>query len=368
MTHLCISLRYYIMEAFLDEFCLQSQNDVNQEDFELTFRYQFLAPPVEVLPEEIQGPYTDEVSETQKLADKFGAKKFALPETESLWYMGQSKEHRHLLKHPVITSFLWCKWTRIRRFVNRNMRFYMFFVMLLTWYIFENYGGESLKSPETKTIPAFYALYVVFSCVMLLLVIRDVVTDFKDLMRQEQIMLDSGVEMMSSPGVSRVKMILSYWVEGLFLTSLCLVLFLFLGFGVSVLSTALSVLLVLMAGRELFQMCVSLRRYVFTLENWVEIVLIAFVSFLLFAPDEGQTELKRHFAGISLLLSWGEMITFIAKHPRLTRYNVYVTMFFNVLKTFAFFLLWYGCYILAFSMGFYIMLQKVGKCYHVAGQ
>ena len=113
------------MESFLDEFCLQSQNDVNQEDFEVTFRYQFLAPPVEVLPAEVQGPYADDYNETQKLSEKYGAKKFALPETESLWYMGQSREHRHLLKHPVITSFLWCKWTRIRRFVNRNMRFYM---------------------------------------------------------------------------------------------------------------------------------------------------------------------------------------------------------------------------------------------------
>lgn len=38
----------------------------------------------------------------------------ALPETETLWYLSQSKIHRHLLKHPVITSFLWLKWTRIR--------------------------------------------------------------------------------------------------------------------------------------------------------------------------------------------------------------------------------------------------------------
>ena len=55
----------------------------------------------------------------------------------------------------------------------------------------------------------------------------------------------------------------------------------------------------------------------------------------------------------------GELITFVAKHPRLTRYNVYVTMFFNVLQTFAYFLLWYGFYIFAFGMGFYIMLHKV---------
>ena len=229
--------------------------------------------------------------------------------------------------------------------------------MLLTWFIFENYGGSSLKSLETNTIPVFYGLFVVFSCIMLLLIIRDWITDIKDMMRQEQIMMDSGVEVltMRSPSVSYLKLMLSNWVECLFLASLCLVLAL----GVPVLSTALTILLALLAGRELFQMSVSLRRYVFTLENWIEIAMVAFVSVLLLVPDQGHNELKRHLAGLSLLLSWGELITFIAKHPRLTRYNVYVTMFFNVLKTFAYFLLWYGCYIFAFSMGFYIILQKV---------
>ena len=38
-----------------------------------------------------------------------------LPETEPLWYMSQIKEHRRLLNHPVITSFLWMKWRRIRK-------------------------------------------------------------------------------------------------------------------------------------------------------------------------------------------------------------------------------------------------------------
>jgi len=40
--------------------------------------------------------------------------RYPLPETDSLWYLSQSRNHRHLLKHPVITSFLWLKWMRIR--------------------------------------------------------------------------------------------------------------------------------------------------------------------------------------------------------------------------------------------------------------
>jgi len=340
------------MESFLDEFCLESKNDVNHEEFEVTFKYNFLAPPVEILPSEVQGPYTD-IEETEKISEKHAKKKFALPETESLWYMGQSKEHRHLLRHPVITSFLWCKWTRIRRYVNRNMRFFMFFVMILTWFIFENFGGQKLKSKENGTIPEFYGLFVLFSVAMLCFILRDWFTDVKDIVRQEQIMLDSGHDRSPSP-VSYLKLILSNWIEGVFIVAMAFVLWL----GSSVLPYALMILLAVLAGRELFQMAVSLRRYFFTVENWIELTMIVLVSVILFLPDDGNRELKRHLAGISLLLSWAELITFVAKHPRLTRYNVYVTMFYKVLASFFFFLLWYIFFIVAFGLGFYIILHK----------
>ena len=348
------------MESFLDEFCLQSEKDVNHDEFKVTFDYQFLAPPVDALPKEVQGPYADS-DEAQSASEGKSKKRFALPETESLWYMAESKEHRHLLKHPVITSFLWCKWTRIRRFVNRNLRFYMFFVMLLTWFIFQNYGGKTLKSEQTDTITAFYGLFVAFSSIMFFLVMRDWVHEVGEVnekRRREQIVKDSEWEEeegMRPPDLTYCELVLSNWVEFLFLASLVLVLV----FGVPLLSWALSVLTALLAGREVFQMTVSLRRYFFTLENWVEVAMVGLVSFLLFGPDEDSYELKRQLAGICLLLSWAELITFAARHPRLTRYNVYVTMFLNVLKTFAFFLLWYVFYILAFGMGFYIMLHKV---------
>ena len=84
--------------------------------------------------------------------------KQALPETECLWYMGQSKAHRHLLKHPVVTSFLWLKWQKIRGYFNRNLRFYLLFVTTLTWYIFASFGGVSTRNlnetllKENKTV------------------------------------------------------------------------------------------------------------------------------------------------------------------------------------------------------------------------
>jgi len=117
---------------------------VTQEDFELTFNYSFLAPPVD------SKVYDEHDKEGQKLIEKA-----ALPETESLWYMSMSKEHRHLLKHPVlisilntasckkpeffllyfqvITSFLYLKWGQIASYFNRNLRFYCLFALCSTW-------------------------------------------------------------------------------------------------------------------------------------------------------------------------------------------------------------------------------------------
>ena len=111
------------MEDFLDDFCLGYTGDVNHDNFEITFNYSFLAPPKEDLPPESRFDNEDDVDpESQKLEAANSAEKVPLPETQSLWYIGQSKDHQHLLKHPVITSLLYLKWNRIRRYFNRNLR------------------------------------------------------------------------------------------------------------------------------------------------------------------------------------------------------------------------------------------------------
>lgn len=118
------------LESFLDDHCLQSNCgpavDVQHHGLEITFDYSFLAPPGEDLPRDIR-PQQQPDEENASLNNLSGSGRDSscpLPETESLWHIGQSKQHRHLLKHPVITSFLWCKWTRIRRYFNRNLRYH----------------------------------------------------------------------------------------------------------------------------------------------------------------------------------------------------------------------------------------------------
>ena len=349
------------MEDFLDEFCITSKHDVNHENFEITFNYSFLAPPKEDLPAESQAELRiedEDDAENQKLNSKDGNQKFALPETQSLWHMGQSKEHRHLLKHPVITSFLYLKWGRIRRYFNRNVRFYLLFVFILTWYIFENFGGEAIRTVGKDTIPFWHLLFIIFAVLIFIFVLRDWIMDIKDLMRAEKVKRNNpggGEEPLSSSKLFCV-IIFSNWVEVL--------LILFMGtvglVGYRALEPALVALLLLLVIREFFQVTVSLKRYIFSPENWMEVSMIILITIIIAAPDD-YYDMKRHLSAISIVLSWAELITLIGKHPKLTRYNVYVTMFYKVMGTFFFFLVWYMFFIIAFGLGFYIMLHKEPK-------
>ena len=123
----------------------------------------------------------------------------------------------------------------------------------------------------------------------------------------------------------------------------------------------LVILLSILTVREVFQVTASLKRYILSLENILELVMMSLLAYLLFDPDnpgDCECQLKRHVSSLVILLSWIELIVLVAKHPRLSRYNVYISMFYKVLQTFFSFLLWYSLFLMAFAFGFYIMLHK----------
>ena len=80
------------------------------------------------------------------------------------------------------------------------------------------------------------------------------------------------------------------------------------------------VLVCILAAREGFQLMVSVRRYILSPENWIEVAMIILVCILLFHPDtEDGIALKRHMAAFAIVLSWTELITLLGKHPKLSR-------------------------------------------------
>ena len=94
-------------------------------------------------------------------------------------------------------------------------------------------------------------------------------------------------------------------------------------FGSKSLFAALLISTILLTVREFFQVTVSLRRYILSPENWIEVTTIILIGIILFHKDdlEDSKTLKRHLSAIAIVLSWAELITLVGKHPKLTRYE-----------------------------------------------
>jgi len=104
-----------------------------------------------------------------------------------------------------------------------------------------------------------------------------------------------------------------------------------------------------------------LKRYFFDVENIMELLMLVVTAVILYVPDSqivNGCETKRHLAAFVIVLAWATLITLTGRHPKMARYNIYVTMFCKVLKSFILFLTWYSFFIIAFGLGFYIMLHK----------
>ena len=66
---------------------------------------------------------------------------------------------------------------------------------------------------------------------------------------------------------------------------------------------------------------------------WSTKIFYFLVGIILWGDDSYfDCHYKRHFAAIALVLSWSELITLVARHPKLAKYNIYVTMFYKVLE------------------------------------
>ena len=213
---------------------------------------------------------------------------------------------------------------------------------------------------------------------MLVSILKDFKEDVRDVIRKnKQDDENQGV------GCGQIVAIcLSNWIE----VALLVGLFFILIFGEKLLLYALIVLTLMLIVREFFQLTVSLRRYIVSPENWIEVSVLVLTVMIVHPDTDVNTEdLKKHLSAIAIVLSWAEAITLIGKHPKLTRYeiechqlfvyiflgkykiqlpiffhryNVYVHMFYKVMGTFFFFLIWFVLFIVAFGLGFYIMLHK----------
>lgn len=73
-------------------------------------------------------------------------------EMEVFKYIACNGAFKHLLKHPLLSSFLFLKWHRIRRVLYANFAFYVIFYFLLNAYILSMTYDSSTSKNETQMV------------------------------------------------------------------------------------------------------------------------------------------------------------------------------------------------------------------------
>ncbi|KAF2905466.1 hypothetical protein ILUMI_00709 [Ignelater luminosus] len=129
------------LETHLDE-CLEVniENNINKENFIATYNYRTIMPPRRIKNEDKVNKNAHDAEAANKLIAE--EMQQLASETQVISYISKSAELRHLLKHPVVTSFLYIKWHRIRWFFFTNLAFYIAFCLSLILYILVVYGGN----------------------------------------------------------------------------------------------------------------------------------------------------------------------------------------------------------------------------------
>ena len=100
--------------------------------------------------------------------------------------MAQIPEHRHLMSHPTVTSFLWMKWRKIRRFFYFNLAFYLLFMGVMTAYVLQvnivdtktsevSSSQSSTEETPKTTSPATTALFWTSLLLLIVLTLRELV-------------------------------------------------------------------------------------------------------------------------------------------------------------------------------------------------
>lgn len=215
-----------------------------------------------------------------------------VPETDPLLYISEVPELRPLLSHPVLTSFIHLKWLAIKRYYKVNLAFYIGFWALLTSYTILTFEIGIQNSNLSLT--------------------QDNVTEFSTYK----------IPFSNDTAVYLWVMVLGFLIALIF--------------------------------RELFQFVSSPISYLTSIENWLEISLFVLTSILLLC-EMPTMSIRNQISAIVILLSWGELILLVGRHPALA---TNLEMFKRVTKTFLRFLVWYSILIFAFALSFYMMFRN----------
>ena len=421
------NLDEHVFQKLLDDYEPRFMTNIQQSP--ITFDYEILAPN--------NSSTFNHPSKKKKLST-------AGPEMSVLSDIGESKPHRDLVMHPVVKSFIWMKWNRVRRYYHRQLRIDILLMSVLTWYIFAHFGGlewnnnclHASKSIDTNCIDTNGSDCFCHSHKSRSDKIHELTSygenkflSFTDRMTK----ILSGTLHASEPIAKEfeclftnppyicfllLSMILFYWMildakslfertntkthsrsSNKFLSTILplgtdLLLFVLmiaiLKENDAMIFIAISIFSFLMFIKELVQFIVSPFTYFKNWTNWSDMIYLFLIVLVVYFPtgllqdtlkyslsltakkvcdkkpefhpimeDPNDVSVKRGLAGFLIVLSWTRIIFLIATHPgKMTEaFNKYTLMYRKVARSFLRLLLVYGLFIVAFSIGFYVMFH-----------
>ncbi|CAL4094297.1 unnamed protein product [Meganyctiphanes norvegica] len=269
------NIKANVLEEILND-CIKLQNqNLDFREFEVVLNYCMLVPA------------TNSVK----------------PETERLTYLSNSRAHQHLLCHPIINTFLFLKWQRIRLYYYFNMFAYTIYLCLLTTYILLFHGTVIESESSANNLNSTQSINSTSTAPT----VQDPILPARDF--NENLLVKIPLQVLIS--------IFTFYI----------------------------------ALRETVQFCVSWRLYIARIENWLEISIV-FMTIALFIPISPHAH--QSLAAWLILFTWIEFVLLLGCHPALA---VYITMFTKVAYNFLKFILMFSFMILAFSLSFYLVFQ-----------
>jgi ankyrin repeat protein len=223
--------------------------------------------------------------------------------TNMVPHIAESQHLRELLKHPVISAFLFLKWLKVRYIFFLDMAFYVIFLCFLTVCILlsEPYNTLNDGVAASKTTDTF---------------------SFNDSNITSGINDSNFISQQSNGYLQLLKSsLMFFWV--------------------------------FLSLREALQLIVYRWVYIKSLENWLEILLII-STFISCSGVVESAELKLHSSAVALLLGWSELLMLSGRLPQL---SVHLVMFRTVSLTFLWYMMSYVTLLIAFALSFYILFK-----------
>ena len=346
LMHAMRSKRNDIALAILDSQIISSDEEEKSEDFELKLKFGCLLNP------------TADESQIEILHD--------MTKEESL---------KDILVHPLITTFLDCKWERLERFYNLDIKFHVLFVFFLTWFIMKindplkecnfllvNYcnntrenntvslGNWTKNAHDDPWFIAFFVLTILGVGMSFVNATSHLIFGVS-LTRYIQLFW-YGISKKDFKKKNRFKFEL---LVMLLTICICLPVLIFQSDLIWLYLLGLTTLLLL---KECYPMYSSgIIFYLKSKQNCFEVILIFLMVAILIPDNVCHPGIKKYFEAISILIAWTELILLMAKHPKINQ-SLYLLMFWSVMVMFLKVFALFSLIIFAFGFGFYIMLHE----------